>query len=280
MALVRSIGKTLLLYFLLQCAAFCVFYRLRLFPPQYVLLFIAVQAVFHGGVFFFLTKNSALFYNTTSGEKEIKVNHANKITLLRITMLPLLVFLTFVYEKYSEKESPPERLLLTLAFALTFATDIIDGRISRVKKLETYIGKILDSASDYLLLGIIAGAFLHFHLIKTWLFLIIIARLFLNALVMSILFLVQKKLRPQTTILGKIAIAVIMVLLVLEAAKIQALAPWIETAETAAALLIVISMIDKILYLVKGICQSSPRRPTDELADQSKAVYRQTKQTN
>ena len=258
MDLVKSVAKTLLLYFLLQYIAFFIFFRFWLLPNNYLVIFTLVQLFFYCIIFFFLVKNKNLFYNTLSGEKETKVNIPNKITLLRITMLPLLVFLTFVSQKHMEKTSHTGRVILTIAFAMTFATDAFDGRMARIKKQETYMGKILDSASDYLLLGIITIAFFYFKLIKPWLFLVIIIRLFLNALVMLILSLVQKKIHPQTTVLGKIAIAVIMVLLVLEAAKIPVLLPWIRLAEGAAAFLIGISIIDKIVYLKRGLKSALP----------------------
>ena len=258
MSLIVSITKTLLFYFLLQSAAFLCVFRLWMFPFNYVLLFFTFQFVFYCIIFLFLIKNKNLFYKTANGEKETSLNSANKITLLRITMLPFLILLTLVSQKYVKHTSLADNFLLTGAFALTFATDFIDGQLVRIKKNETYIGKILDSTSDYLLLGITAGAFYYFELLPPWLFLIIIIRLFLNALVMLILFLVQKKLSPQTTFLGKTAIAVIMVLLVLKAANMTAYLRWIHWAEDAAAVLIGISIIDKIIYLIKGLKQSLP----------------------
>ena len=254
MPLVVSIIKTLVVFFLFQSAAFFTFFRLWLFPPGLMPFFFITQLIFYSGIFFFLVKNSDLFYNIHSGERETKLNGANKITLFRITMLPFLIFLTLMSQMRGEGTlSPAARPVLTAAFALTFASDFFDGRIARIKKLETCIGRILDSASDYLLLGIIAGAFFYFKLIKPWIFLVIIIRLFLNALVMLTLMLVQRKLQPQTTPLGKIAIASIMVLLVMEAAKTPGLQGWIPWAEGAAALVIGISMIDKTVYLVKGL---------------------------
>jgi phosphatidylglycerophosphate synthase len=147
----------------------------------------------------------------------------------------------------------PAGPVLTVAFALTFLSDFFDGRIARTMRMETYAGKILDSASDYLLLGITAGAFFFFKLLKPWLFWVIIGRLFFNALGMLILFLVHRKLRPQTTPLGKVAIAAIMILLVIEAAKPLGFPDWIVYAEFAAAVLIGISVIDKLLYLIRGL---------------------------
>ena len=274
MSLVVSIVKTLAFFFLLQGIAFAALLKLWLFPPDLVLIFFAVQLIFYLGIFFFLVKNRRLFYNIWNGEQETKVNGANKITLFRITMLPFLVFLTLISQQWGGPRgkalSPAAGPVLTAAFALTFASDFFDGRLARVKKLETYIGRILDSASDYLLLGIITGAFFYFKLIKPWIFLVIIIRLFLNALVMLTLMLVHRKLQPQTTPLGKIAIASIMVLLVMEAAMVPWLERWIPWAEGAAALIIGVSMIDKIVYLIKGL-KSGPGSATAQIGPSAKA---------
>jgi len=252
MGLFRSVVATLAVFFLFQSSAFIVLWRFWLFPQVFLLSFFVAQIFFYLVVFFFLTKNSRLFYNTLNGENETKVNVVNKITLFRISMLPFLVMLTLVTKQHGDAGSS-SGVVLTAVFALTFTTDFFDGRIARLKKLETYIGKILDSASDYLLLGFSAGAFFYFKLIKPWVFLIIIIRLFFNSVVMLILFWVHRKLRPQTTPLGKIAIAAIMVLLVLETAQIPRLSRWIIFIEAAAAFIIGISIIDKLVYLIKGL---------------------------
>jgi hypothetical protein len=53
-----------------------------------------------------------------------------------------------------------------------------------------------------------------------------------------------------------------MILLVLEAAKLPVFLPWIYAAEIAAAFLIGISIIDKIVFLVKGLKAALPRGAT------------------
>jgi phosphatidylglycerophosphate synthase len=231
----------------LQNGGFFIFYRLWGFPGFFLLLFLGVQTIFHLGVLLFLVKNRQLFYKINGGQRETCVNAANKITLFRITMLPFLIFLTLVSQRFQA------RPVLAAAFALTFASDFLDGWVARTRKLETYIGRILDSASDYLLLGTLTGALFFFKLVSSWLFWLIMGRLLLNALIMFILFLVHKKLKPQTTPLGKTAIAAIMVLLVMEAAKPMGLPGWISYIERAAALVIALSVIDKLVYLTKGL---------------------------
>jgi phosphatidylglycerophosphate synthase len=211
---------------------------------------------------FFLILGRSQFYNLHSGEREAKVNIANKITLFRISMLPLLVFFLLALEYFPRIKTGP---VLVIALALTFVTDIFDGKLARAKKLETYIGKILDSGSDYTLLGTTAISFYCFKLIKPWLFWIIIGRLFINALGMAILFLIKKKLRPQTTIFGKAAIAAIMVLLVLESAaaplaglSIKVLPQVIRYIEIAAGIFIGLSVADKVVYFIKSV-KSEPK---------------------
>jgi CDP-diacylglycerol--glycerol-3-phosphate 3-phosphatidyltransferase len=253
-SLTGSIVKTLAVLFLLQCLAFWIFFRLWLFPPVFLAAFVVIQPLFHAVVLCFLLRNRRLFYNTASGKAENSVNGANTITLFRITMLPLLILLTLVSQKHGGRPGGSGAgLALTAAFALTFASDFVDGRLARRRNQVTYIGRILDSACDYLLLGVSAGAFFYFDLLTGWLFALILIRLFLNAAVMLILFVIHRKLSPQTTPLGKIAIAAIMALLVLEAARTLPLPHWTGYAEPAAALVIGISLIDKLVFLVRGI---------------------------
>jgi phosphatidylglycerophosphate synthase len=253
-SLTRSTLKTLSLYFVLQCLAFFAFFRIWRFSPVFLPLFFSVQVVFYLLVLLFLVKNNRLFYNTQTGEQEIIVNAANKITLFRITMLPFLVSLTLVSQTFSQETGALISIgpALTVAFAITFASDFLDGRVAKAKKLETHIGKILDSGSDYLLLGVCAIAFFYIKQLTLWLFITIIVRLLLNAVIMLILLIKHKKLVPQTTPMGKLAIAVIMILLVIEAAKTLGLPSWVAYLEIAAAVIIGVSMIDKVLFLLKN----------------------------
>jgi phosphatidylglycerophosphate synthase len=263
MPLVKSAVRTLLVYYLIQNAAFFIFYCLWGFPVSFLILFLNVQTIFHLGVLAFLVKNRRFFYKINGGQQETCINTANKITLFRITMLPFLVFLTLVSQRFQA------RPVLAAAFALTFISDFIDGRVARIGGLETYIGRILDSASDYLLLGALTGALFFYNLVTSWLFWLITGRLALNVLVMFILFLVHKELRPQTTPLGKTAIAAIMVLLVMEAAKPMGLPGWTTYIERASALVIGLSVLDKLVYLVKGLRE--PPKTQQEFFETPKA---------
>jgi phosphatidylglycerophosphate synthase len=169
---------------------------------------------------------------------------ANKVTLLRITMLPFLLFLILAFQDY------PVGPVLLPVFCLVFITDMADGYLARTKKEETFIGKILDSLGDYLLLGVIGIAYAYFRLLPVWLFVLLLCRLFLQALMMMILYLVRKKLEPQTTLFGKITVAATMILFVIEpvAVIMTPVKSYIPYFEMILGVLIGISLVDKGIY--------------------------------
>lgn len=182
----------------------------------FVLFFIIIQAVFHGLLYAFLYLCRNLFYIENNGTPLEKVNIANKITLLRISMLPSILFL--ILSAKEQRIAP----ILMVALAVAFVTDLIDGRISRALNEVTRIGRILDSVSDYSLLIVIAAAYGAYQLLPLWLFLIIFFRLLFQAFGMLALLLIKKRVEPQPTVFGKIAIATTMSLFALEALKLVA----------------------------------------------------------
>lgn len=251
MSLVWSIAATVLAFFLGETAVFFVLVRLYRLSTGFFLFFLAAEAAFHLAVALLLIGKRAFFYNLQTGLPERGVNLSNKITLFRITMLP---FLLFLIAAQNHGVGPA----LVIATALTFVSDFFDGRLARAKNMETYMGKLLDSASDYLLLGTTTAAFFLLARLKTWLFAVIIGRLCVNALGMTILSLVRKKLSPQTTFLGKVTIAAIMILLVIESLALFMGAPfWLGYVEAAAGIMVGLSVFDKAVYFVKAAGQGS-----------------------
>jgi phosphatidylglycerophosphate synthase len=142
-------------------------------------------------------------------------------------------------------------VLLPLA-VLTFLTDLADGLVSRINRERTFIGQILDSAGDYLVLGIMSIVYYIFRLLPAWLFLLILSRLIFHILCMTILYRVRKRLEPRTTIFGKITIASMMMLFIIEVAGVilPRVRAFIIYVEITAAALIGLSIIDKALYFV------------------------------
>ena len=73
------------------------------------------------------------------------LNLANKITLARILMTPVVVILLYF-------EGPVTCLLAAAAFALASLTDWADGYIARRDNLVTSMGKFLDPLADKVLI--------------------------------------------------------------------------------------------------------------------------------
>jgi len=73
------------------------------------------------------------------------MNTPNKITLSRIFLIPIMVFL------YLATFIPFGKMIATAVFILAACTDFIDGHIARKYNLVTDLGKFLDPIADKLL---------------------------------------------------------------------------------------------------------------------------------
>ena len=93
----------------------------------------------------------------------MKINLPNKLTIIRVFMVPLFIFL-FMFS--SNKIYPMTistlsyefglqidifRLISALVFAIASITDFLDGYIARKYKLITNFGKLLDPLADKIL---------------------------------------------------------------------------------------------------------------------------------
>ena len=65
----------------------------------------------------------------------------NRLTLLRILMVPLVVGLLFV-------EQPKWDLIASLCFAAAASTDWLDGYLARKRSTVTIYGKLMDPLAD------------------------------------------------------------------------------------------------------------------------------------
>lgn len=73
----------------------------------------------------------------------LKMNLANKLTMIRLFMVPVFVIL---YNIYGVTNPIP-----AIVFALTSATDFLDGHIARSRNLITTFGKFMDPLVDKVL---------------------------------------------------------------------------------------------------------------------------------
>lgn len=218
------------------------------FSLVFSLAFLLLEVAFHVALLLFLGYSQNFFYIDATGRRLEKVNVANIITLLRISMLPFILFLIIAARTHAVAP------ILIPVLALTFLTDMVDGRLSRARNEVTYIGRILDSVSDYSLLVVIATAFCSFAMLPAWLFGCIFFRFAFQAIGMFILLMTRGKVEPQPTIFGKVTVATTMLLLALEALKFIAppeASGLFKIIELVAGAIIGLSVIDKAVYFAK-----------------------------
>lgn len=75
-----------------------------------------------------------------------KLNVPNRLTLLRILLVPV-----FVASCFLEAWLPWYRVLATAIFLIAALTDLVDGKIARSRGLVTNFGKLIDPMADKLL---------------------------------------------------------------------------------------------------------------------------------
>ena len=100
------------------------------------------------------------------------LNAPNAITLVRIALIPVFLWFTFY-------ESRVHSLVAALLFAVTGATDFLDGWIARRKNLVTVIGKFLDPLADKLIVMAALVMLVHLGRIAAWVVIVVMAREFI-----------------------------------------------------------------------------------------------------
>jgi phosphatidylglycerophosphate synthase len=137
---------------------------------------------------------------------------------------------------------------------VVFASDFVDGIVARGRGGITFVGRYLDSSSDYLLIITVSILYLVEGLVPAWFFWLLMARLVLFAAGMAWATLRQGAIRPVTTFLGKAMVFAVMVLFAMEAAERFGV-PWVgdprvvRVMEYLVAGVIVVSLADKAVFL-------------------------------
>jgi len=100
------------------------------------------------------------------------MNLANKLTMLRIFLVP--IFLIFI----AVKGIPYGRELATFIFIVASLTDKLDGYIARSRNQITNFGKFMDPLADKLLVTAALVSLVELQIVPSWVAMIIIAREF------------------------------------------------------------------------------------------------------
>ena len=100
------------------------------------------------------------------------MNLPNKLTLLRIVLVP--VFVVVLYLNF-----PYNNLVALAVFILASLTDLLDGKIARKYHLVTDFGKFMDPIADKLLVTAALLVFVDWHMMPAWVAIVVIAREFI-----------------------------------------------------------------------------------------------------
>ncbi|GIO06081.1 CDP-diacylglycerol--glycerol-3-phosphate 3-phosphatidyltransferase [Brevibacillus reuszeri] len=111
------------------------------------------------------------------------MNLANRITLARIFLVPVVMF--FLLVKYNigtfsigSLTMTYNELIAALVFILAASTDGLDGYIARKRKIVTNLGKFLDPLADKLLISAALISLVEMQRLEAWIAIVIISREF------------------------------------------------------------------------------------------------------
>ena len=115
------------------------------------------------------------------------MNLPNKITLLRIALIPVFMIFAFPYPEFMQSISFPglsflvkySDLIALILFVVAASTDAVDGHIARKYNLVTNFGKFMDPLADKLLVCSALICFIELGKISSIIVLVIIAREFI-----------------------------------------------------------------------------------------------------
>lgn len=99
------------------------------------------------------------------------MNIANRITLIRISMIPLFLGILLFNIPYS-------KTIAAVIFAVAAGTDGVDGYLARARKEVTNLGKFLDPLADKLLITSALIYLVEINQVAAWIAIIIVAREF------------------------------------------------------------------------------------------------------
>ena len=103
----------------------------------------------------------------------MKLNLANRITLVRVILVPIFMAVLLI------KEIPYNNYIALGIFAIASITDKIDGYVARSMNQITNFGKFMDPIADKLLVVSALLCLVENHSIQSWVAMIIISREFI-----------------------------------------------------------------------------------------------------
>lgn len=247
--LTRSFVAVLSSYQLAQFAVFAAYALPLGFFGAFALPFAISSVGFHLLTLALLVVFRNDFVIEPSGRRLERVNLANGITLFRISTLPTVLFVILASRDY------PVRYALVALVAIVFATDFLDGFVSRRYEETTRVGRMMDSASDYSLLFVISLVFYYFRIIPAWFLYLLVGRLAGQTLMVLAVLAVKKRVTPRTSFLGKATVASTMALYAFELLRFVADLPpaAYSTLEYVVGGIVAVSIFDKLRIMLRDL---------------------------
>ncbi|WP_219836729.1 CDP-diacylglycerol--glycerol-3-phosphate 3-phosphatidyltransferase [Paenibacillus sp. R14(2021)] len=113
------------------------------------------------------------------------MNLANKITMARIFLVPIIMVLLLINVDLkpltidgSDFTITWNQILAALVFIVAASTDGLDGYIARKNKIVTNLGKLLDPLADKLLVAAVLISLVEMEKLHAWIAIVIISREF------------------------------------------------------------------------------------------------------
>ena len=102
------------------------------------------------------------------------MNLPNKLTVLRVIMVPFFVFFML-----TDVGGPANKWIALVLFCVASLTDMLDGKIARARNLVTNFGKFMDPLADKLLVCSAMICMIETGKLPAWVVIIIIGREFI-----------------------------------------------------------------------------------------------------
>ena len=109
----------------------------------------------------------------------MKMNLANKLTVFRMVLVPLIVIASFLWKDISVFGVTVSMIVMDAIFIIASITDKLDGYIARSRNQVTTFGKFLDPLADKILVLAAMVILVEAGKIPAWIPIIVLAREFI-----------------------------------------------------------------------------------------------------
>ncbi|RKW37316.1 MAG: CDP-diacylglycerol--glycerol-3-phosphate 3-phosphatidyltransferase [Lachnospiraceae bacterium] len=171
------------------------------------------------------------------------MNLANKLTMLRILMIPVFIAVLV----YSKDRDIVYRYIALGIFIIASATDALDGYVARKYNMITDFGKLMDPLADKILVSSALIILIELGNISSWVVSIVIAREFIISGIRLIA--TEKNIIIAASPLGKLKTVSQMLSVILMLLSIEAISFITDISVWLMCILSVVSLLD---YIIKN----------------------------